>query len=351
MEALRSLQASGRYRYIEPDLLEHIDSRWRPNDPEYHLQWQWSNDGSYGGVAGADIGAERAWEKTRGRGARIAVIDKGFDLAHPALASAVAWGGYFTATADDVRFVPATEGVYPLSRHGTGCAGMAIARSGSGSGGCGIANEADFMPLACLTDHLGTQRTLAEALVYAALPSRSGAGEGVRGADVISCSLGPNGARWHLTGVLSDAIDTVLRDGRDGLGTLLVWAASNANAPIESDRVASDPRVLAVARSTRMDLHDSAAFGPGLDLVAPGVDVYTTASGARRWGFATACSFAAPIVAGVAGLVLARDPSLTRSQLAERLVSTCRKIGGGYDATGRSPRYGYGRVDADAAVP
>jgi thermitase len=353
LDAVQALQASGRYRYIEPDLVERLDSRWRPDDAGYPLQWQWANDGGRGGVAGADVGAERAWDRTRGAGVRIAVVDKGCELAHPALAGATAWGGHFTGGTTAPRFALDTGPAFPRSRHGTACAGMAIARAGRG-GGCGIAPEAALVPIACATADLGAQSELAEALIYAALPGRAG-GDPALGADVISCSLGPNGAHWPLTAVLSDAIDTVTTEGRGGRGALVVWAASNAHAAIEHDRVVSDPRILAVARSTRRDRHDHAAFGPGLDLVAPGVDVYTASTGARRWSFATACSLAAPVVAGIAGLVLARDPSLTRRELADRLRATCRKVRGDddapYDAAGWSPRYGHGRVDAGAAVP
>jgi hypothetical protein len=39
-----------------------------------------------------------------------------------------------------------------------------------------------------------------------------------------------------------------------------------------------------------------------------------------------------------------------REDLIDRLLSTCKKIGGGYDSRGRSPHYGFGRLDAAAAV-
>jgi thermitase len=352
LETVRCLQDAGRYQYLEPDLVEYIEGRWRPDEPQYHRQWQWSNDGSDGGLAGADVGAEKAWDRTRGLGARIAIIDHGFQLDHPAFDGALGWGGCFVKTNDGERFIAqapgAPRGSYPVYVHGTACAGMAVARCGSG-GGCGIANQATFMPMACLGDQTGTQTTLAVALTYAAFPDRSGQGENVNGADVISCSLGPNRTRWRRTSVLSDAIEAVITQGRNGRGTLLVWAASNANVSINDDEVVSDRRVIAVGRSTRMDRHDSTAHGDGLDLVAPGVSVYTTLNG-TAWGAVTGCSFAAPIVAGVAGLLIAQDPSFTRDQLVDRLLSTCTKIGSSYNSRGKSPRYGFGRLDAAAAV-
>ena len=49
------------------------------------------------------------------------------------------------------------------------------------------------------------------------------------GADVIACSLGPNGADWDLTSVLDLAIRFVARQGRGGRGVPIFWAASNGH--------------------------------------------------------------------------------------------------------------------------
>lgn len=64
-------------------------------------------------------------------------------------------------------------------------------------------------------------------------------------------------------------------------------------------------------------------------------------------------SSACPGVAGVAALILARNPALRWDQVREVLKQSCDKIdavGGTYDASGRSPFYGFGRVNARKAV-
>ena len=63
-------------------------------------------------------------------------------------------------------------------------------------------------------------------------------------------------------------------------------------------------------------------------------------------------SSATPLVAGIAALVLAANPTLTRDQVRTILQDTAEKIGpkGSYNASGHSREYGYGRVNAAKAV-
>lgn len=356
LETIAELQHGGRFEFVEPELLEHLGPRWTPvGAAGYAQQWQHRNDGSNGGLIGADANLERAWDVTRGRRSdddrpiRIAVIDNGFALVHPALSGALDSGGLFK---DDGTgswiFVRRGGAPFPSSRHGTFCAGMASARP-TRTGGCGSAPESALIPVACLVDQVGTQTTLAMALVYAALPHEiDGSATADQGADVVSCSLGPNGAVWRMSQTLSLAIERVVRGGRGGLGTVLVWAVSNGDYDVAFDEVSSDPRVLGIGRSTRLDGADKSASGAGLDFLAPGVDVYSTTP--KGWGSSTGTSFAAPLVAGIAGLLLARHPALTRDQAAERLRATCRQVGGGVYVNGRNDEHGHGRVDAEAAL-
>jgi subtilisin-like proprotein convertase family protein len=58
-------------------------------------------------------------------------------------------------------------------------------------------------------------------------------------------------------------------------------------------------------------------------------------------------------VAGVAALILARNPSLRWDQVKDVIRRSCDRIdpaGGKYDADGHSRKYGYGRVNAKKAV-
>lgn len=343
------LQEHESFVYAEPVMIECIPGRFTPTDPDYTQQWQWNNTGAGGGTVGADIRAEAAWNHTRGAGARIAVIDNGFDADHEDLAAAVvADSGYFDSSKNFQR----TLAGYPGSSHGTFCAGMAAARHNNGRGGCGAAPESGLLLVACLGDQVGDQVTLARSVAYAADPTQEIATASPEdGADVISCSLGPNGADWEMQSVLEDAINFAVTDGRGGLGTPIFWATSNGfNVPISSDEVVSHPGVIAVGRSTRNDTEDNSARGPKLEFLATGVGVYSTYPN-NTYGTGSGTSYAAPCAAGVAGLILSIRPDLSWEQVRQIIRDTCDKIGGAvYDANGHNDDYGFGRINAFRAI-
>jgi hypothetical protein len=358
LDVAAELHGRDDFEYAEPEMIEHIGRRWRPKDPDYPQQWQWHNDGSGGGKAGADVGAESAWTSTRGQKTRIAVIDFAFDLEHEDLKQGVGAGtGYFRKLpAGDAEFVSA-DANYPVDAdgHGTFCAGMAAARAGNKKGGCGIANRAELMLVACLDDALGTQETLARAVGYAADPGMENSSATAQdGAWVISCSVGPPNGVWILKSLLRNAIDFAVNTGRGGLGVPVFWAVANLNVALQTDEVCSNPPVIAVGRSNSFDSADGSAFGPGLALLAPGTWVYSTLSAAsgRLYGWATGTSFAAPCAAGIAALVLDLDHSLTSQDVRKIIQDSSIKVGpkGTYDANGHSDEYGYGRISAAEAV-
>ena len=349
LSVANALQESGIAVAAEPEFIEHIGQRFSPTDPSYAQQWHLNNQGGSGGVAGADIAAERAWNFTLGRGVRVAVIDNGFDVQHADLAPGiVAESGFF----DNAATFQHTLVNYPDSRHGTFCAGMAAARHSNRRDGCGSAPECELMLVATLNDQVGTQVTLARAVAFAADPRLEIPGADVAtGADVIVSSLGPNGANWALTSVLENAILFATRQGRRGRGTPIFWASSNGNnVDIALDQVVSHPSVIAVGRTTRGDREHNSARGPQLDFLAPGVDVVSTASGGGT-SISTGTSYAAPLAAGVGALVLGINPDLRAEDVRRILCETCDKIGGvTYSAGGHNTDYGFGRINAFRAV-
>lgn len=338
----------------EPVLLERIPPRRRPTDPRYEEQWHWCNDGRNGGRVGADVGAERAWDNATGAGRRIAVIDAGFHLQYPDLVGAWRRAVWFERVGIDADFRVVHAGSvagYPTDNHGTGVAGIALARVDTGLGGCGLAFQAEWLPIACLPDHVGTQVTLARALAYAADPRcEEPAAQAGDGADVVVCSLGPNSGHWRRSRALELAIEAVVTQGRGGLGTPVFWAVANSQTPIVHDGVCADSRVVAVGRSNRLDLADGSAFGPELDFLAPGVEVLTTSDGGR-YRVASGTSYAAPIAAAAAAMVLEREPDLGWEAVRDRLRQACKWIGpGARPADGRDDRHGFGRLNASDAL-
>ena len=345
-----TLQNDDAVEYAEPELIEHLPTRLRPSDPQYARQWQWNNDGSVGGTRKADVRAELAWDTGRGSGIRVAVIDNGFDIDHPDLASAIDPAtAYFLRKPNGDAELKRTAAGYPDSNHGTFCAGMVGARADNAAGGCGAAPEASLILIACLNDQVGTQVTLARAVGYAANPALEPAGAGMTGADVIASSLGPNNAPWALTSVLEDALEFAATSGRGGKGIAIFWAVDNAPNPIANDEVCSHRTTIAVGRSTRSDRENGSAFGPELDFLAPGVDVFSTTSGGG-YGSSTGTSYAAPCAAGVAALVVGAKNAAKASEVRKILTDTCDKVGGVTYVGGRHKKYGFGRINAAKAV-
>ncbi|MDQ1051842.1 S8 family serine peptidase [Streptomyces sp. V4I2] len=347
------LHDNDHFVFAEPSLIEHVPGRFRPSGARYAQQWQWRNTGTGGGTPDADVHIESAWDRTFGTGMRVAVIDNGFDTEHPDLAPGLDPLSGFFDDAGGAAFVRGTSGM-PDNDHGTFCAGMVGARHNNGAGGTGAAPECSLMLLACLKDQVGTQTTLARAVAYAAVPSTEVPGSAPDGgADILVSSLGPNGADWDLTSTLDLALEFAATNGRQGKGLAIFWAASNGkNVDVTKDEVVSHPDVIAVVRSNNQDREDNAARGSEVELIAPGVKVFSTKSGGG-YGTSTGTSFAAPCAAGCAALALSVNPHLKRDQLREVMHESADKVGGPevqYDAAGHNDDYGFGRVNASRAV-
>jgi len=324
--------------YAEPDFIECIGQRYTPNDSEFVNQWHHKN-----------IQSERAWDYSKGDNVSVAIIDNGFHMHRDLTPGGLS--GWFRPTPDlvDADFVAGTTNMSG-GDHGTACAGMLAARSETGAGGCGVAFQSGLNLIACVPDQVGTQTTLARAIGYAARPSLEPAAQPASmGADVISCSLGPNSAIWTIQQVLSDALDFAATEGRNGKGCAIFWACTNGNFPIGSDEICSHRHVMAVGRSGKNDEDDGCGWGPQLEFLAPGVQVWLPA-GDTSYKAVTGASFAAPCAAGAAALALALAPGLHAAELRQLMRDACDKTGSLPYIHGRNARFGHGRVNTQNAV-
>jgi hypothetical protein len=87
------------------------------------------------------------------------------------------------------------------------------------------------------------------------------------------------------------------------------------------------------------------SYGAFVALSAPGAGIYTTVQGGG-YGAVNGTSFASPVAAAVAALVMSANPSLSADQVKNILFSTAVDLG----TAGRDIYFGYGRVNASAAV-
>jgi subtilisin family serine protease len=354
IDTANRLQLMPEVQYSQPDLIWPKVSRFVPNDPFYPPQWHLNNPGGSGGIAGADIKAERAWEITRGDpNVTIAILDDGVATGHEDFDAGKFTGGWdFISNDNDPR--PAL----PTDNHGTSCAGLAAASGNNSIGVSGVAPDCRLMPVRMLGSNSSPSMEAA-AIAHAKN----------NGAWVISNSWGPadgNGTSDPCPQVVNDAINDAADNGRGGKGCVILWAAGNGNESSDLDGYASHPKVICVAATLRNDTRSPYSdFGNGVDICAPGgsgagdmvtIDRMGSAGYVNNSNYTAGfngTSAATPVAAGVAALILSAEPDLTRLQVRQRLIDTADFIDTAnviYDSNGHHNWYGFGRVNAFAAL-
>ena len=256
------------------------------------------------------IGLPQVWETTTGDpGVVIATVDTGAN-----------------GMADlEGAFVPGYDFVEndgePQDTHGHGSrvASVIAARGNNAIGMTGHCWRCRVMPIRVSANGSASPDRIATGIRYAV----------DRGARIINVSLSHAGSPdANEAAAVKYAID------RD-----VVVVASAGNAGTETLQYpAAYPGVLAVGATDDLDeLYFWSSRGPWVSLTAPGCQMvtdWTTPPG-------TICgtSFTPAVVAGVAGLLLSKNPSLTGSQVVAALRVTARPVVG----------VAYGRVDPVAA--
>jgi subtilisin family serine protease/uncharacterized protein YkwD len=290
------LRRSPLVRAVESEQLLAV-SATVPNDPHWSEQ------------SGLRIARfAEAWATSLGSpDVVIAVLDTGVSAGHPDLAGAVL-PGYDVLNGD--------EDAADDHGHGTAVAGVVAARTNNALGIAGVCWLCRIVPVKVLgANGYGPSSAVAAGIVWAA----------DHGADIINLSLGSP----ESTDALASAVGYANRRG-----ALIVAAAGNAGATTPF-YPAAEPGVLAVAATDDDDRPYSwSNRGGWVPVAAPGCLTTTLPAG---YGFECGTSFAAPIVAGLAGLALGIRPELPAAELANVVRRGAVPIG---------PAVTSGRVDA-----
>jgi subtilisin len=274
------------------------------------------------------IKGPQAWDITRGKGIKVAVLDTGIDYTHPDILPNYKGG---------ISFVPTETDPRDHNRHGTHVAGT-IAAADNDFGVVGVAPAAYLYAVKVLdSGGSGNWSWLIAGIAWC-----------VRmGMHVLNMSLGAPGA--------PEAVGTVCDYAwRNGL--TLVAAAGNENqrTPYPPSNVgfpAQYPSVIAVSAIDSADvIAIFSSRGPKVELCAPGVNIPSTLPG-NTYGTLSGTSMACPHVAGAAALALSthRWPpaGMARNVAIRRLlVATADNLG----HPGRDDLFGFGRVDAEEAA-
>lgn len=276
-----------------------------PNDPWYaNTEWHLRT-----------INGPIAWDTTTGSSnIVIAILDTGVNSSHPDLALNMVSGWNIYNNNSDTS---------DITGHGTLVAGTAAAVSNNGIGVASVAWNCRLMPIR-ISDASGyaTYSAMASGLTWAA----------------------DHGAR--VANLSFDNVDgqTVTASARyfQQKGGVVITASGNSGA------VATSADNASLINVSGTDINDSlyswSNRGNNIDLAAPGY-VYTTN---RSGGYTNAAgtSVSAPIVAGVAALVLSVNPGLTAAQVSDILKQSADDLG----TPGWDSNYGWGRVNAARAV-
>lgn len=327
---IKTLSKNALVEIVEPNFIYRAFKT--PNDPMYAKLWGMNNTGqpdpqNQVGVAGVDIGAEKAWDiETGNKDLVVAVIDTGIDYNHADLKDNM-WtndaelNGKAGVDDDGNGFVDDVYG-YNFSEnkgdarddqgHGSHCAGTIGAKGDDGKGIVGVAWNVKLMSVKFLSaSGSGTLENALKAIDYATK----------MGAKIMSNSWGGGG----FSQTLKEAIER-----SNAAGALFVAAAGNNGTNNDSSPVYPGsyqvPNILSVAAiDNKGQMAGFSCYGRNaVHVGAPGVNVYSSTGGA--YASFSGTSMATPHVSGIAALVLSHEPNLTNIQLKDRIIATAKPM-------------------------
>ncbi len=361
-----ALHEDPRTVYCHPDFLLELE-RFQISDTYYGDEWHLNNTGQRGATVDADVDWAEAWALVSGLEevgqVRIAINDDSLQFNHVDLASGFVIG--YDAFDRDSDPTPGFSG----ENHGTAVAGVATSRL-NGFGTVGAAPTSQLIGI-----RLGLFLFSSDAVAAYQWVS-------TQDPDVINNSWG-----MPLVDAIAEEIRQLYQNGRDGLGTVIVYSAGNTPAEVSLvNPFAAMPETIAIGGSNSADKRASySTYGPEVSVLVPTWDIgflgitTTDVSDDPNLGLPTqgynvggvnsfgpdyadgsysqwfgGTSSSAPLATGVIALILGTNPNLTVEQVRRILEHTADQIdpvAANYDSiTGFSEFYSYGRLNAYRAV-
>jgi serine protease len=322
-KVIAQLQATALFEYVEVKHTHQV--QYTPNDPFKSNQY-YITDTSRVNMYGA-------WNIQKGdTNTVIGIVDTGADWAHEDLSGNVKYNyndpingidDDFDGYIDNYRGWDVHDNdndALGQNGHGTLCAGIAAATTNNNKGISGAGFKCKFLPIK-IASNQGTLGHEYEGIVYAA----------DHGCSVINCSWGGIGATSQY------ALD-IIKYATYNRNALVIGAAGNKNNE-EEYYPASFDDVVSVANLDNTDHKFTVSTIPSggssynykVDVSAPGTLMYTTFNGNNYGGNGTngnasGTSFAAPLVAGLAGLVRSQFPNDDATTIAQRLKASTDNI-------------------------
>ncbi len=312
-DAANALLATGQFQYAEPDWIVYpLDC---PNDALFNSQWHHVNMDS---CAGWDI-------HTGNPTVTVGICDTGIRTTHQDF-QLHRLEGY---NAVDRVWESQGGNIGPIHPHGTMTTGCAAANGNNGVGisGTGWNLSHRMLRVSNSTGGSASMSTLQHA-------ARTAVENGDRVASVSYSGV-------DTSSNLSTA--TYIRS----IGGLLVWAAGNDNRNLTYGNRDNDDIIVVGATDINDNKASFSAYGQFVDLVAPGVSVFTTDSGSDSdYASVSGTSFATPLTAGLAALIWSADPSLAPDDVEAILKGGVDDLG----SSGVDNTYGYGRINVNGSL-
>jgi kexin len=366
LKIANEIQRSGEVIYAYPNWFRAVNKRAIPNDSLFGSQWHLLNTGQGGGTFGEDVNIVQVWDTYKGSGNEVvSIVDEGLETGHEDLYANMLAGYHWDWVGDDGNPNPGNAN----ENHATSVAGVAAARGFNALGVTGAGPESRLVGYRLLGAN--TDENEAEAMT--------------RNKDVIDVSSNSWGPAdiVQLAGpgpLMQAALENGATTGRGGKGVVYVFAGGNGgntnsdpnvypNDNSNFDGYANSRYTIAVAASTNLGRRSYySEEGANIFVNAPsngGTLGITTTDRTGHFGYSAGnytsnfggTSSAAPLVSGIISLMLQANPNLTWRDVQHILMTTAEKNdptdpdwttnGAGYHV---NHKYGFGRIDAEAAV-
>ncbi len=383
-DLVKIYKESNQIEYVEPNYIGKLYAA--PDDTSFNSQYHLHNTGQTGGTTDADVDAPEAWDiQTGDSNILVAILDSGVDWDHADLTDDIwinsgdTWvdpsdPGSGNSVDDDTNdyiddykgwdFVNVDDEILlslcqaagddclvqdnnaiDYNGHGTHCAGIAAAATNNNRGVAGSGYNSRIMQVRMAFEVLFEGQRYgywesddaAEAINYAV----------DMGADVISASWGTTGDSSTLRAAINYAQDNDV-----------VFVAAAGNQPPfglweYSLYPAAYNGVISVAATDDDDLRASFSnYSSWVDVAAPGSSVYSTTFNAAlandTYGYMSGTSMATPLVAGIAALLKAEEPTWSYAKIINTIKTHTDDIGA------LNPNYKYkfgsGRINAEKVL-
>jgi len=324
-QALQSYNQTAGVLYAEPDYQVRAEATI-PNDALFDQLWGMNNTGQTGGTPGADIDAPEAWDLSTGdQNVIVAVIDTGVDYTHEDLTNNM-WmnpgeipdnqidddGNGFVDDVYGYDFFNGDGDPMDDNDHGTHVSGTVGAEGDNGIGVAGVCWQVNIMALKFLgAAGFGFTSDAVSCVDYATQ----------MGAQVMNNSWGGGGYSQSLKDAIDAAgVSNIVFVAAAGNGGIDGIGDDNDLLPFYPASYDSDNIISVMSTDDNDERSLFSNYGRfSVDLGAPGSDILSCVI-SNGYAVFSGTSMASPHVAGACALMLAVDPSLTVSQIKDRLL-------------------------------